>query len=506
MKIQKIESLVKYLKKKKISKKKIVLCHGVFDILHLGHVRYLKFAKKFNNNKNFLIVSVTADKFIDKGLGRPYFNEKIRMEMLSNLVFVDAVILSNNFSAENIIKQIKPGYYFKGQDYKDNSLDKSGRIYREKNEVMKYGGKIIYTNQITFSSSNILNSNNLIFNEKQKKTIDSIKKRFSYQWILKLINDFKKLNITILGEIIFDEYCFGDVIGKSGKEPHLVLKEKQTECYLGGSAAVAKHLSSFVKKINLISFLGNEKNYIKMLKNNLSKKVILHSFKPHKDFKSIVKKRFIDQSSNYKLFGSYVIPDKNTKYSDNIISAKLKNLKKSTDILIITDYGHGFISKKISNKIIKKFKFTSLNAQLNAANIGTHTIRNYKNIDLIIINEAELRNEERDDITEIKYLAKKFFNNRKCKNLVITRGKEGAILIDKQSIIECPAFAKKSIDKLGAGDAMLSIISLCLKNNLDKELSLFLGSVAGAYSVETIGNKSPVSFAKIDKFLDYAFK
>ena len=44
------------------------------------------------------------------------------------------------------------------------------------------------------------------------------------------------------------------------------------------------------------------------------------------------------------------------------------------------------------------------------------------------------------------------------------------------------------------------------KNNLDKELSLFLGSIAGAYSVETIGNKDAISFSKIDKFLDYAFK
>ena len=79
-----------------------------------------------------MIVSVTADKFIEKGLGRPYFNERIRMEMLSNLEVVDAVVLSNNFSAESIIKKIKPNYYFKGQDYKDNSKDKSGRIYKEK--------------------------------------------------------------------------------------------------------------------------------------------------------------------------------------------------------------------------------------------------------------------------------------------------------------------------------------------------------------------------------------
>ena len=453
-----------------------------------------------------MIVSVTADKFIEKGLGRPYFNERIRMEMLSNLEVVDAVVLSNNFSAESIIKKIKPNYYFKGQDYKDNSKDKSGRIYKEKNEVEKHGGKIVYSNEITFSSSKILNASDMIFNENQKKIINKLKKRFNYNQIIKLLLKLNKLRITILGEIIFDEYIFGDIIGKSGKEPHLVLKEKQTECYIGGSAAVARHLSSFVKKINLISFLGNEAKYLNILKKGFSKKVSVHTFKPFKSFDSIVKKRFIDQNSNYKLFGSYIIPNKNIKYSDKIISSKLEYLKKKTDILIITDYGHGLISKKISSRINKKFKFVSLNAQLNAANAGTHTIRNYKGMDLIIINEAELRNEEKDDTTGIENLAKKFFKYKKCKNLVITRGKEGAILIDKKNLIKCPAFAKKSVDKLGSGDAMLSVISMCLKNNLDKELSLFLGSIAGAYSVETIGNKNAISFSKIDKFLDYAFK
>ena len=221
-----------------------------------------------------MIVSVTADKFIEKGLGRPYFNERIRMEMLSNLEVVDAVVLSNNFSAESIIKKIKPNYYFKGQDYKDNSKDKSGRIYKEKNEVEKHGGKIVYSNEITFSSSKILNASDMIFNENQKKIINKLKKRFNYNQIIKLLLKLNKLRITILGEIIFDEYIFGDIIGKSGKEPHLVLKEKQTECYIGGSAAVARHLSSFVKKINLISFLGNEAKYLNILKKVFQKKFL----------------------------------------------------------------------------------------------------------------------------------------------------------------------------------------------------------------------------------------
>ena len=69
-----------------------------------------------------------------------------------------------------------------------------------------------------------------------------------------------------------------------------------------------------------------------------------------------------------------------------------------------------------------------------------------------------------------------------------------------------PAFAKQIIDKVGAGDAMLSVTSLCLKMKIDPELTLFLGSIAAANSVETIGNKSNISFEKIDRALEYMFK
>ena len=136
---------------------------------------------------------------------------------------------------------------------------------------------------------------------KIKKIINKLKKRFNYNQIIKLLLKLNKLRITILGEIIFDEYIFGDIIGKSGKEPHLVLKEKQTECYIGGSAAVARHLSSFVKKINLISFLGNEAKYLNILKKGFSKKVSIHTFKPFKSFDSIVKKDLLIriQTINY---------------------------------------------------------------------------------------------------------------------------------------------------------------------------------------------------------------
>ena len=74
--------------------------------------------------------------------------------------------------------------------------------------------------------------------------------------------------------------------------------------------------------------------------------------------------------------------------------------------VVVLDYGHGFISEKIAHNITKISKSMSLNAQLNAANLGLHTINNYKNIETVVINEMEMRLEMRDRYSSINNLLK----------------------------------------------------------------------------------------------------
>lgn len=97
----------------------IVLCHGVFDILHVGHVRHLEQARTFGN---YLVVSVTDDPFVNKGPGRPINPLEDRMQCLRALRCVDLVISSRFPSALDNIGKIRPAYYCKGIDYADKGL------------------------------------------------------------------------------------------------------------------------------------------------------------------------------------------------------------------------------------------------------------------------------------------------------------------------------------------------------------------------------------------------
>jgi len=115
--------------------KKIVLCHGVFDLIHQGHLLHFQKAKSLGD---ILIVSVTDDNFVNKGPGRPYFSASNRLAVLSNLKMVDYVFLSKNPTAIESLKIFRPNFYVKGQEYKNHKNDLSGNIIKE----TKYAKKI----------------------------------------------------------------------------------------------------------------------------------------------------------------------------------------------------------------------------------------------------------------------------------------------------------------------------------------------------------------------------
>ncbi len=492
-----LETLSKKTDLLKNEKKRIILCHGVFDVLHLGHIKHLIKAKSLGD---VLVVSFTKNKFVDKGPNRPYFNLNQRMEAVAALTCVDFVTYNNLDSAVDVLKKIKPFIYCKGSDYKSLKDDVSKKIISEKKILEKYNGKLFFTNEDHYSSSKILSNYNLSLNNIQKKFIRNISSKKNLN-IKKLFDKLKKQKMLILGEIIIDKYTYCEPLGKSGKDPIMMFAKGKDEIFLGGVGAIANHASQFSNNISLLAMIGDKNNYIEFIKKKISKKIKAF-FYQKKNSSTIEKQKFLDKLTLNKVVGFY-------KFNDQIISSteeekvynKIKNKLNKDSVILISDYGHGFISKNFSKKLSKLKNFTALNSQVNAANSGTHSVKKYFNIDLVIINETELRNELRDKEGDLKKLMTDiaFLNNFKI--LVVTRGKEGAILYNKKlkKFFICPAFAEKVVDKIGSGDAMLATIALAYKITKDEEISLLIGSLAAAQQVQFIGNKKSIDGSKLIK-------
>ena len=501
-KIFQINEITNHLKKIK-KNKKIVLCHGVFDLVHYGHILHFQSAKKYGD---YLVVSITKDKFIKKGPGKPLFNSETRMKFLSSLEIIDCVIESKSSSSIDILNLVKPNVYVKGPDYKKLKDDKSKKIILEKNTVEKYGGKIKFTKDQTYSSSSIINSTSLLFDEEQRKFLNQIKEKFGVDYILKKINDFKKIEVLVLGELIFDNYIYGDVIGKAGKEPHLVIGTKKNEYYVGGGGAIVRHLQTFVKKVNYVSNFGGEKILSKLINSSFLKNVYFKNVRPYKKFNSIIKSRYVDMSSGYKMFGAYKLPEKPDGNYNELFHKDVKKIIHQNMLVVVADYGHQLLPTNLIMNSLQKARCTSVNSQINSSSIGSHNISKYKQANILIINEAELRFEEKNQTSNIEIILKNFSKKLRIKNIILTRGKNGSIYFKSNKFYYCPAFAVKSVDKVGAGDAMLSLCSLAKYINLEPELILLIGSLAASVSVQTSGNKDSVNYFELTNLIEYILK
>ena len=502
-KIISINDLSKKIADLKRKDKKIIHCHGVFDVLHVGHIRHFNTAK---NLGDVLIVTITPDKYVNKGPNRPIFPLEARMQCIAALKYVDYVAANTSENAVHAIKILKPNVYCKGKDYINHKSDISRQISEEVKAVKKNGGKVFYTNDELFSSSKIINSSGFNLSSDQKIFLNKLKLNKnlnSRSKISNIINSLSDLKVLVIGETIVDEYQFCEALGKSGKEPVLVLRDLHQEKYLGGAAAIARNLSNFCKKITLLSSVGEKKEHISFINQHLPKN-IKKDFLYKKNSCTIVKKRFVDDINKSKVLGVYSINDNPLLKKEQInFNKKISKHVKNHDLVIVSDYGHGLISDFAAKIIVKKSKFLAVNAQLNAANIGYHTISKYVGTDLIIINENEMRHEMRNKNDGVNTLIKELANKLRAKFTTVTSGEMGSKIYIKKSkkLLSCPAFAKKVTDKIGTGDTMLALLSVAIYNKTDINFSMFISALAAATNIQYMGNSLPVKKINIIKAL-----
>ena len=299
--------MIKKIKSKKSIK--VGLVHGVFDAIHIGHLWYFKKAKKLVDK---LIVSVTTDKYVNKGPGKPIFDINKRVELLESIDVIDEVIISDNKTAVEIIKKIKPDIYIKGSDYKNLSSDLSNQIRIEKKTVESVGGKLVFTNSPLFSSSSIINRNfdfleddakkYLTLYEKNKQQLD---KKFS-----NFIKNKSNKKIILIGDPLLDVMKFVLPSGKSNKNNIIATRFIKEEINLGGTLLVLNFISQFYKHIDYL-FVGNKKDF-NFIKNKISKNIKIKFILS--DNNIIKKTRYIDSYNNSKFF--QVNENENVKFKN----------------------------------------------------------------------------------------------------------------------------------------------------------------------------------------------
>jgi len=502
-KIVSLDELATIVDKLKQEGKRVAQCHGCFDLLHLGHIKHFESAKKA---AEVVIVTITPDRFVNKGPGRPVFNENLRMEAIAALQDVDYVALNKWNTSIETIKFIKPTFYVKGQEYKEREKDLTKNIYLEEDAVISVGGSIYFTEEITFSSSTLINSHLSPFSEEVQDFLTDFRKKHSPEDVISQIDDLKNARVLVIGDTIIDEYHYCRPLGKSSKSPTISTIFLNSESYAGGVLAIANHLEQFAGKVEMVTVLGAQDTQMEIISKKLSPGVD-RKFFYRNDSPTNTKRRYIDTYLNIKLFEVTFINDKFLDQQlENEIIDYLKTRIQDFDFILISDFGHGFITPGLQKFLQESGKFLAVNAQTNSNNYGFNYITKYRNVSYISIDEKELRLPFGDNYGKIEDLIEKLSEITGCRDITITLGQSGSIFYSDGKYYNSPAFASSVKDSVGAGDALLSITSLLHNGKAPAEFIPFIGNCMGALAVKIIGNEHPVYNSDLTKFINHFLK
>ena len=315
------------------------------------------------------------------------------------------------------------------------------------------------------------------------------------------LEQLKKMNVLAVGDIIIDIYAFVTPKGRAIKDPMLSTGFESEEKYAGGILAISNHLSSYVNKIKLVSLIGDKYPFSEFIKHSLAKNIELKAFLK-KNAPTNVKKRYIDYYRNNKLFKVEYINDEpiSAALTREIVDFLSKEIKKY-DMVIVGDFGHGFINNPIRSVLEENSRFLSINVQSNSSNMGYNYINHYKKPDFIIMNEEELRLPLMQRFEEMQYVVKEFHKRFKYNKFLVTQGKQGCIFFNQGKIYKSPAVAHQVVDTVGAGDAVFALASLLSYIKVDDRLLPFISNCAGAIKAGYMGNKESITKEKLLNFV-----
>jgi rfaE bifunctional protein nucleotidyltransferase chain/domain len=457
----------------------IIHCHGVFDILHAGHLAYLESAAKVSPGAR-LVVTITADRFVNKGPGKPVFPAEIRAKMLDALKIVDYVAISEYPTATAAINELKPDYYVKGPDYRDKTKDVTGEIHNEEAAVKAHGGEIIFTEDETYSSSTLANRFFVNWSDEQSRIIDRVKDLGGMNAISTILDKLGFLKVLTVGEPILDTYRFCNPENLSSKYPCVSARFAFQERYHGGAWAIERHVRDFVKSSEIVY--------------------------PHQEHQIPEKIRYISVDKSQRMFEVTDINDNlwETENPREFIG-KVLDKSKASDMTIVADFGHGLFEGPVVECLDRIDGFVALNVQTNSSNYGFNPYTKHERFDYLSIDTREARVAFHDRHSSPLSMAKRVHVGSE-KPVSLTCGSNGAYYIRRDNYYFSPAFADNVVDATGAGDAYFAMTAMLVKVDCNPELIPFLGNVFAGLKTKIIGNKQSVTKAQFIKALQGILK
>jgi rfaE bifunctional protein kinase chain/domain len=479
-------------------KRKVIMCHGVFDVVHPGHLRHLLYAK---SKADILVASLTADRHISKGRYRPHVPQDLRALNLAAFEIVDYVIIDPEPTPLKNIALIKPDIFAKGYEYQASGLPL--KTQDELDLIRSYGGEIIFTpGDYVFSSSQLIEASPPSLRiEKLVTLMESAD--ITFDKLRRVLDTLGGRRVHVVGDIIVDTFTYTSMIGGQTKTPTIsVLFEHKTD-YIGGAGVVAEHLRAAGADVVFSTVLGEDalKDFVLegLSKSGVECRPVIDKTRPTTNKNAII-------AGGYRLLKVDTLD--NRSISDEIVLHLAKSVAtQKAEALVFSDFRHGMFNRRTIPTLtdaIPEHMYKVADSQV-ASRWGN--ITDFRGFDLITPNEREARFALGDQDSGIRPLAADIFDAAKCKTLILKLGDKGVLTCrhgDHQaldSFFVVDSFVDRLVDGVGAGDALLAYATLSMLASKCEFTATIIGTMAAACECEKDGN-IPINFEDVHHKLD----
>jgi rfaE bifunctional protein kinase chain/domain len=495
-KIKTLEQLVEAVGRRPRARS-VIMCHGVFDIVHPGHLRHLMYAK---GKADVLVASITADAHIVKADHRPYVPQALRAQNLAALEMVDYVVIDPNPTPLEHIRLLQPDYFAKGYEYFAEGIPP--RTREEVAALESYGGEVVFTpGDIVYSSSKLIELQApKIAVEKLVSVMES--DQIGFLDLRKAVRSLSDVRVHVIGDTIVDGYSECTLLGAAAKYPTFSVKHERTERFTGGAGIVARHVRSAGAEVTFSTVLGEDELKDFALKElgaaGVNCQPVIDRTRP-----TTYKERFT--ADGHKLL--QVDRVDNRPVSERVLRTLCDSLRGvPADVVIMSDFRHGLFNRDSIGRLVQNIPAGALRIADSQVSNRWGNILEFTDFDLITPNEREARFALGDQDTIVRPLALTLFRQARCRNLILKLGERGAITYrrpgaDPRDFFTLDSFVERLVDPIGAGDALLAYASLALMTTGSIVVASILGSVAAAVACQRLGN-IPVSPDEVEEKID----